>query len=597
MLFAIFRDTNNIPSMKKTALSIHHGPKGRPRSPISFSFPQPLPGETVSRSTSGDGDENWQCSSLGTSGIGKYLSYRQYRISEPTKFTVEPSEPVACLGILVSLEGAQEGNSPRDGHIGLRWDRLFWSGDRPIEFTLPKGDHYYLDLFVRPDSLAHLVDREPIKELLEVSMSASGEDSEGMSFGVTEDTDSFLAEMLEELNSGKTTAERFGYLCDCLILKYIGEQVEVSPTEVREEEKEQPEKNRADDKRYEPSPPEREILSELEGMDRDGLLGELQILLDETEGLKQTVRRERELDSEVKGIVEAINRFPHEKLGTEYMKAANLLAGWHKKIPTKNRKVLKQAIVSSCESAFALRLPSMEEMDFYVEWSGRPYVSSPMGADMMTDLLSLFLPPDAPKLTPMDGTSRSGNMVMEQIREAFGFKSMSEIKRETAKDKPKEVVELYQRLMEHFCDTLDLGKAGDIKRSDIVRELDAAYQENDLLTLLQIEAENLAGDPDYIDRQADERLLWLIVGLRSDRDNYRVMLEEMEESPAYHDLQRFHRLGDDMEKFRRHLERNLKKMIPVSNEFSSLLADISYHPSVDKVMALAKSILASRMEE
>jgi|GEM_PF-6311470 len=38
-------------------------------------------------------------------------------------------------------------------------------------------------------------------------------------------------------------------------------------------------------------------------------------------------------------------------------------------------------------------------------------------------------------------------------------------------------------------------------------------------------------------------------------------------------------------------------MIPVSNEFSSLLADISYHPSVDKVMALAKSILASRMEE
>jgi len=174
---------------------------------------------------------------------------------------------------------------------------------------------------------------------------------------------------------------------------------------------------------------------------------------------------------------------------------------------------------------------------------------------------------------------------------------MSEIKGETAKDKPKEVVELYQALMEHFCDTLDLGKAGDIQRSDIVRELDAAYQENNLLTLLQIEAENLAGDPDYIGRQADDRLRWLIVGLRSDRDNYREMLEEMEESPAYDNLQRFHRLGDDREKFRRHLKRNLKKMIPVSDEFSSLLADITDRPSAGKAMMLAESLLASRLEE
>lgn len=258
---------------------------------------------------------------------------------------------------------------------------------------------------------------------------------------------------------------------------------------------------------------------------------------------------------------------------------------------------MKQAIVSSCESAFKLRSPDMKEMDFYVEWSGRPYVSAPMGADMMTDLLSLLLPPDAPKLTPVDGTPRSGNLFMEQIREAFGFKSMSEIKGETAKDKPKEVVELYQRLMDHFCDTLSFGKEGDILRSDIVRELDGAYQQNDLLTLLQIEAENLCADMDYVGRQDDDKLRWLIVASRFDRNYYRETLQEMEESPAYHDLQRFHRLGDDMEKFRRHLKRNLKKMIPASDEFSSLLADITAYPSAGKAMILAECILASSMEE
>lgn len=144
--------------------------------------------------------------------------------------------------------------------------------------------------------------------------------------------------------------------------------------------------------------------------------------------------------------------------------------------------------------------------------------------------------------------------------------------------------------------SLDFGKEGEILRSDIVRELDAAYQENDLLTLLQIEAENLAGDPDYIGGQEDNRLRWLIVALRFDRDDYKEMLQEMEESPAYHDLQRFHRLGDDMEKFRRQQKRNLKKLVPVSDEFSSLLAEITAYPSAGKAMILAECILASRME-
>ncbi|MBD1420990.1 hypothetical protein [Sphingobacterium chuzhouense] len=585
--------------MKKTVLSIYHGKKGKQRSPITFHFPEPDPRGSVHIGKLSDAGKGWQTRSLSAAGIGRLFCYRQYTVTQPATFITEPSEPAICLRIHVG-KGAAFGYQEEKTRLQLDFmdNRIFWQGDRITENRLMEDEHTLVELYVRPECLSHLADRKAVMDIIDQSLTERNGPIDQYVFSGSGELDSFLWNMLEEIDTKSTSVERFHYLCDCLLLMCLGEKVEVEPRPDTEEE-ELSEEDSAGDRRYEPSPSEQEILSELEGKDRNGLLGELHTLRAETDRLKQTVRRERELGKEVKGVAEAISRLPHEKLGKEYMKAAYLLAGWHKskKIPAKNRKILKQAIVSSCESAFALRSPAMEEMDFYVEWSGRPYISAPMGADIMTDLLSLFLPPGAPKLTPMDETLRSGNLLLEQIREAFGFKSMSEIKGETAQDRPKEVVELYQRLMDHFCDTLDLGKEGEILRSDIVRELDAAYQQNDLLTLLQIEAENLAGDPDYIGRQDDERLRWLIVGLRSDRDNYRVMLEEMEESPAYHELQRFHRLGDDMEKFRRHLERDLKKMIPVSDEFSSLLVDITEHPSAGKAMMLAESLLASRLEE
>ncbi|MGV6945470.1 hypothetical protein [Sphingobacterium kyonggiense] len=585
--------------MKKTVLSLYHGEEGRKRSPITFHFPEPDPRSSVHIGRLSEAGKGWQTRSLSAAGNGRLFCYRQYRVARPVTFITEPSEPAICLRIHVG-KGAAFGYQGEKTRLQLDFmdNRIFWQGDRITENRLMEDEHTLVELYVRPECLSHLADRKAVMDIIDQSLTERNGPIDQYVFNGAGELDTFLWNMLEEIDTMSTSVERFHYLCDCLLLLCLGEKVTVEPRPDTEEERKS-EKDKDGDKRYEPSPSEQEILSELEGMDRNGLLGELHMLLGETERLKQAVRRERELDIEVKGIAEAIRRLPHEKLGTEFMKAANLLAGWHnnKNMPAKSRKVLKRAIVSSCESAFELRSPSMEEMDFYVEWSGRPYVSAPIGADMMTDLLSLFLPPDAPKLAPMDGTPRSGNLLMEQIREAFGFNSLSEIKGETAQDRPKEVVELYQSLMEHFCGTLDIGKDGAILRSDIVRELDAAYRENDLLTLLQIEAENLAADPDYIDRQADERLRWLIVTLRFDRDSLGELLREMEECPGYDDLQRFHRLGDDMEKFRRHLERNQKKMIPVSNEFSSLLADITDHPSADKVMALAKSILASRLEE
>lgn len=571
--------------MKKTVLSVYHNQKGKEGPPITFHFPEPDPGGSVHIGKLSDAGKGWQTRSLSAAGIGRLFCYRQYRITQPVTFITEPSEPAICLRIHVG-KGATLGYQEDKTRLQLDFmdNRIFWQGDRITENRLMEDEHTLVELYFHPECLSHLADRKTVMDIIDQSLTERNGPIDQYMFSDSGELDSFLWNMLEEIDTKSTSVERFHYLCDCLFLLCLGEKVEVKPRPDIEEEK-QSEKDGAGDRCYEPSPPEQEILSELEGVNRNGLLEELHTLLAETDRLKQAVKRERKLDRKVKGVAEAIRRLPFEKLGTDYMKAAYLLAGWYKskEISAKNRKLMKQAIVSSCESAFALRSPAKKEMDFYVEWSGRPYVSGPMGADMMTDLLSLFLPPGAPELTTPDGTPRSGNLLLEQIREAFGFKSMSEIKGETANDRPKEVVELYQRLMGHFCDTLDFGKEGEILRSDIVRELDAAYQQNDLLTLLQIEAESLAGDPDYIGGQDDNRLRWLILALRLDRDDYREML-------------RFHRLGGDMEKFRRQLKRNLKKMVPVSDEFSSLLTDITAYPSAGKAMMLAESILASRME-
>lgn len=192
----------------------------------------------------------------------------------------------------------------------------------------------------------------------------------------------------------------------------------------------------------------------------------------------------------------------------------------------KNKKLLKKAIVRFCETSFELSMPRIEDITFFAKWSGKPYNSRPINGDLMSELLSIFLHPDAPELTPSDGTSRGNKLFFEQITEAFGFKNMSDLSPEWEESKCIEVTELYQKLLFQFADTQTFGKDGGILRSDIIRELDIAYRENNFITLLQIEAENFGMDSGFLKEQSDEKLKWLVAALRIEKDNYQVILQE-----------------------------------------------------------------------
>lgn len=458
----------------------------------------------------------WQCSSLGISGIGKYLSYRQYSISEPTTFTIEPSEPVVYLGILVGTGTFPEGEGNRDGPMGLRWDRIFWLGERPIEFTLPEGEHYYLDLFVRPESLSHLSDRGQIMDLLEHPLSASRGDSGGMACGVNEETDSFLGEMLEELDMGKTTAERFGYLCDCLILKYLGEHVEVTPPEKREENDAQARTQRENVKRkYVPSMTERSILDPMVLEDRQGLEKRYHRTYKNLIKLKGKWRMQESRNRELRTIRSGLQDQFAGGRAELHMKVARFLAKAHRKggLDSRTATLVRRGIVRACDIAFGLRPPSGTEMDFYSQWTSRPPHLGAMDLGSPADFLSFMFPEGAidsePDLDPVRGT----NLLIEQVRETFGFGHMSDFTGRTAGDRPIEVVETYKRLTERFVDTLRADGEG-ITRSNIIRELDAAYENDDLVSLLQIEVENLGGDPGFLVGMDDARLKLTIIPLR-----------------------------------------------------------------------------------
>lgn len=586
--------------MRNTLLSIYHNQKGREGPPITFNFPEPDPDGSVHLGRISGGGKGWQSKSLVITGIGRLLCYRQYQVSQPVTFINEPSEPVVCLRLSIGKKSTLDYQGEKKPlSLGFLDNRIFWQGDRITENRIWPDEYTLLELYYRPECLSHLADRKSVMDIIDQSLGEKSSPLDHYVFSGSKELDNFILDILHELDTMSISIERFHYLCDCLFLRCIGEKVQVDPRPDMDDE--QPQNN--NNQQYQIPPEEQKILSELEDIDRAGLLEEVNSLLAETQSLSQKLKQEYKLHVELKKIGDAIRKPTFEKLGADYMRAARILATWHKKdkgLANKERKFLKQAILSACLTSFNMRRPTRKDLDFYEKLSGKQHTYTRIEHDAFKDFLSLLLPSSPPtKLSdsiPADAMPAAQELFLEHLREAFGLKSLEEIKRQTDKEKPKEVSELYETLMDHYSDTLELGKNGEIVRSDIVRELDNAYQRNDLLTLLLIESESIALDPEYISKLNDDRLRWLITSLRLEREDQQYLLHETEESLAFYDLQRFHHFGDDFKKFRRQLKNTMKKMAPYCDKFSELIADITAQPSALKAIILAECIIESKKQ-
>lgn len=585
--------------MEKSALSIYHGQKGKPGPPIVFYFPEPELQDRISLTKESDAGKGWQTASMGAVGIGRYFSYRQYKISEPTTFVSEPSEAVVCLRMHVG-GGSFFGYGGKSPSVSLdfRDNRLFWQGDRKTENKLMLDEHTLVELYFRPECLAHLVGIPVVGDIIDLSLAEPFGPMDQYVFVASGELDSFLLEFLDEIDYKRPTVERFHYLCDCLILMCLGETVDVLPpkgTAVAEEVDgtEHAPKTVEVPNGYVVSPSEREILSALEGLGRQELLRKFWKLHRKVQKLENKWTSEDKLSRDIEKTVARVQQRQKDRLAIIYMKMARFLAARHSmEMLTQNQRTLvKRAVIRACKRAFDNRLPSLSEAEFYAKWSGRPYISQSFGMDAFADLLSMFLPPEAPGFSGVDNTSKGKMLFDEKIRENFGFRHMSDLTGKTAEDKPKEVVELYKYLMGHFSETLTLRDDSGLERSDVVRMLDNAYEYDDLLGMLQIEISYLADKPGYVDRQDDERVRWFILALEFNLDYFEEMLEELHESPGYADLQLFNRLGQDMKRFKKALAERTSSFGETTDKLAKELRSVSADPTVENTIALAKMIL------
>ena len=538
--------------MNRTAISIYHGRKGAQRSPISFSFPEPSPEQVVSKTTSGDGEQSWQCTSLGSAGIGLFLSYRQYRIMEPTTFILEPSEPVACLRLTHgdgSTIGFKGGKLLSATETPL--DHIFWMGNRTMEFTLQPGDHFHLDLLIRPECLSHLSDRSQIMEIIDSSLDGEPSDPLGIPL-FTEKLKGFVGELMGELDRGKPTAERFAQMCDCLILKCLGEDVEIPKVNYDPiEEDDLP--TEEEQRRYHPTPEQQTLLDSMSSTGREGLEKRylrVQRNLMKLKRIWKRLRRKIDLLSLIRSQEQSRTNGKYADLlmkAARFMAENNNLEGLEKQTKT----LLRRAIGRCCTMAFSIRPPSIEEMDLCCHWTGRPIdLGQFMDTGSPADLLSLFFPGGALDTEPDTDPIHGEGLLLEQIRETFGFRRPSELAGRKDDDRPLEVVQTYNRLVERFTETLTAGEDG-VTRSNLIRKLDAAFENDDLVALLQLEAESLGSEQDFLKEMDDDRLRYTVMAIEMERMEYLDLISDIEMEPGCTDMLLLKDLGNDLKRFRR----------------------------------------------
>ncbi|HLR50473.1 MAG TPA: hypothetical protein VK076_07860 [Candidatus Sphingobacterium stercoripullorum] len=585
--------------MNEFTLSLFHYEKERGAPSFSIGFPEASSlEESIELRRSGDSGKGWEKVDLTAIGIGRLFCYRQIRTSEPVTFITEPSEPVVCLRF--HLEGKSHlGYLGKGNHLEQKTksNYFFWQGEKQVEHKPAGGQHTLVELYVRPENLSHLANRKVVMDIIDQSLTQKCGPIDQYEFDVPDELINYMREMTVEIDETKVSVERFHHLFDSLILMCLGEQVDVGPRFDRQDEEQiAQEKASEEDLHYLPDPEVKNILDELEGASRLALSTQFYELMDKIEEHKQLIQEEKELEEKLHEVLIETSSIRNERLGKDQMKAAYLLADWYKKVSQKNKKILKKAIIGFCETSFELSAPSIEDITFFAKWSGKPYNSPPISGDLMSELLSIFLPPGAPELTPSDGTSRGNKLFLEQVTEAFGFKNMSDSNPEWEERKYIEVTELYEKLLFQFADTQTFGKDGEILRSDIIRELDIAYRENDFITLLQIEAENFGKDSGFLKEQSDEKLKWLVASLRIEKDNYQDIRQKLKQDPNYNNLEDFYRLGGSIDDFKQFVQDSIKESNQIDERFSLLIADITSFPTEKKIVALAKSALKASQE-
>lgn len=358
--------------------------------------------------------------------------------------------------------------------------------------------------------------------------------------------------LLQQLMCFTEEEQEIFTICECLLLQSMGLDVEVEPfpsdtlrrthdsafsvlddNELTDEQKKRVEGNKRCFK-------------------RDRLIAEFYAHKKEFEERKED---RANFNAIMKNIAKSYHSVMGESadiLAESYFWMAKKLAEEMKRFDLTDREkaTVVKAIITLCDQSFELKAPHRGQLHFYTSYTGRPYVGD-LGMREFGQILDMFILDINLPLDKLDGT-RKGSAILEQyVQDEFGVKPLSHFKERGEIDKSPKVVELYHLLMRQMVDELTITDGGDLKKSDLIRVIDHAYQRDDLSLLLLVEIEQLTDDTDYVEKQKYNKICWWILALEDAIDEWDSVEYTKEEERLLYLIDIYYQSSDKIEAVKR----------------------------------------------
>lgn len=495
--------------------------------------------------------------------VGKNVLLQQLMCftEEEQKIYTIPAQPVVSFHIQVSGDIKMKFVEEQDSIPYIEGQcSLFWQNDHILCCELPQYESDFFTLHFRPSHFLEMSHRLPLltEFAAEIALSPFGV----LDFYIGNADESrlaFIDAILYEVRDYHISDQRYTHLCECLLLQSMGLDVEVEPflsetlrrthdsafsvlddNELTDKQKISVEAN----KRY---------------FKRDRLIAEFYEHKKEFEERKEDRAKFNAIMKNIAKSYHSVMGKSADILAESYFWMAEKLAEEMKRfdLTDRDKATVVRAIITLCDQSFELRAPHMDQLHFYTSYTGRPYVGD-LEMREFGQILDMFIPDINLPLDKLDGT-RKGSAILEQyVQDEFGFKPLSHFKERGEIDKTPKVVELYHLLMRQMVDELTITDSGDLKKSDLIRVIDHAYQRDDLSLLLLVEIEQLTDDTDYVERQKYNKICWWILALEEAIDEWDSVEYTKEEERLLYLIQVYYESSDKIEAVKRKVMKTKK---------------------------------------
>jgi len=445
-----------------------------------------------------------------------------YMVNEQTVYTI-PAEPVVTFHIqlyedcLLRFSHEQEQSRDTEGQC-----RLFWQNDQVMAHEPAQNESDYLDLYIRPRHLLEMADRYPI--LSELAMDVATKAPGSLDFFVGRADQQLLDSidsMLVEVKNYQVSDHRFTHLCECLLLRCMGIPISVEPPPTNAVK-------RTFDSAF--ANLEDGVFSEEQNSNlwsiaryynRNQLIDKFYEFKEEYLGLKEVRAKSKALTQEVKACYHRVMGDSADLLAETYFWVAQQLDEQMKRFTLTGgeKQTLDEAIITVCDQSFELRIPSADQLEFYTSYTRQPYAGD-LGMQEFGRILNMVFPDLDLPLDKLDESKESGAIMDQYLQDRLGFTPLSHFTEKGEMDKPPKVIELYHTLMQRMTDELTITDTGDIKKSDLIRILDHAYQQNDVIMLLLFEIDHLTDQEDYVKSQKFNKISAWVMVLEEANENW-----------------------------------------------------------------------------